>query len=180
MLRLAVKGAPAMTGAVSFRTKLIVPPGDDIDIAQKLQLDGKFAIGSAHFSELNVQQKVDELSNRGRGQTDDAEDDTVASNFKGSFVLREGVMTFSNLSFDVPGVRIALNGTYGLLDERLSFHGTASLQAKLSETTTGFKSFLLKAVDPLFKKKTAGAVIPIKIGGTKSNPSFGLSLAGGG
>ena len=74
----------------------------------------------------------------------------------------------------MPGVRISLNGTYGLLDERLDFQGTARLDAKLSETTTGIKSFLLKAIDPLFAKKNAGAVLPIKISGTRSRSSFGL------
>jgi hypothetical protein len=61
----------------------------------------------------------------------------------------------------------------------MEFHGTAKLEAKLSETTTGFKSFLLKAVDPFFKKKDAGAVIPIKITGTREKPSFGLDLGPG-
>jgi hypothetical protein len=55
--------------------------------------------------------------------------------------------------------------------------GTLKLDAKLSQTTTGIKSFLLKAIDPLFKKKDAGAVIPIKVTGTRSQPSFGLDVA---
>jgi len=42
--------------------------------------------------------------------------------------------------------------------------------------TTGWKSFLLKALDPFFKKHNAGAVIPIRVGGTRDNPSFGLRL----
>jgi hypothetical protein len=42
--------------------------------------------------------------------------------------------------------------------------------------TTGWKSLLLKAVDPFFKKDGAGAVLPIKITGTKSDPHFGLNL----
>jgi hypothetical protein len=50
------------------------------------------------------------------------------------------------------------------------------MDAKLSQTTTGFKSLLLKAVDPFFKKGTKGAVLPIKIGGTRESPSFGLDL----
>ena len=49
---------------------------------------------------------------------------------------------------------------------RSTCSGTASLQAKLSQTTTGIKSFFLKALDPFFEKKNAGAVIPIHIGGT--------------
>jgi len=41
---------------------------------------------------------------------------------------------------------------------------------------TGAKSFFLKLADPIFKKKGAGAVIPIKITGTREEPKFGLDL----
>ena len=175
MLSLAVKGKPPLTGAVSFHTKFLLPAGNR-DISQKLELDGAFDVAAARFSKADAQQKVDKLSNRGRGQTDDSADDTVASNFQGRFRLRDGVMHFTDLSFSVPGVAILLNGDYGLPDGRLDLRGTARLEAKLSQTTTGFKSFLLKAADPFFKKKGAGAVLPIKITGTRDSPSFGLGL----
>jgi hypothetical protein len=42
--------------------------------------------------------------------------------------------------------------------------------------TTGVKSKLLKLVDPFFAKDGAGAVIPIRITGTKSSPKFGLNF----
>jgi hypothetical protein len=42
--------------------------------------------------------------------------------------------------------------------------------------TTGFKSILLKPVDPLFSKNGAGTELPVKITGTKSEPHFGLDF----
>jgi hypothetical protein len=42
--------------------------------------------------------------------------------------------------------------------------------------TTGWKSMLLKAVDPLLKKNGAGLEIPILISGTKSDPKFKIDL----
>lgn len=69
-----------------------------------------------------------------------------------------------------------LNGTYDLDSEVLNFRGTLSLGAKLSQTTSGMKSLLLKLVNPVFEKKNAGAVLPIKITGTREKPSFGLDL----
>jgi hypothetical protein len=78
----------------------------------------------------------------------------------------------------VPGVAVALDGDYGMQDGNLDLRGTARLQAKLSETTTGVKSFLLKAVNPFFEKKGAGTVLPIKITGNQDSPSFGLNLGG--
>lgn len=38
------------------------------------------------------------------------------------------------------------------------------------------KSFLLKLADPFFKKRGAGASLPIKITGSRSHTSFGLDL----
>lgn len=182
MLRLGVHtSTPPLSGAISFHSKIVLPPGN-IDVVQKLELDGAFAVGSAQFSELNVQKKVNELSHRGEGNPDDADAPTVASDFHGKFTLHEGVLELRDLSFNVPGVAIALHGKYGLEDQSLHFRGTAKLDAKLSQTTTGFKSTMLKALDPFFKKKgsPAGAVIPIAISGTKDKPIFGLDVFHGG
>ena len=121
---------------------------------------------------------MNDLSHRGEGNPDDADAPTVASDFHGKFSLEQGVLELRDLAFNIPGVAIALTGKYGLQDQSLRFQGTATLAAKLSQTTTGFKSTLLKAVDPFFKKKgsAAGAVIPITISGTKDKPAFGLNV----
>jgi hypothetical protein len=173
LLLLAMKGEPMMRGAVQFHTKLVVPPGD-VDVAQKVMLDGSFAMDSAHFSELNVQEKVNELSHRGEGKPEESDLDTVASGFKGQFKVTKGVVALTGLSFAVPGVDVTLNGTYGLVSREMDFQGTARLAAKVSQTTTGWKSVLLRAVDPIFKRKDVGAEIPIRIRGTPDKPSFGL------
>jgi hypothetical protein len=176
MLRMGVKGRnPSMTGAISFHTTLAIPP-TDVDVAQKLKLDGRFKVTSAHFSKLDIQEKVNKLSHSGKGEPEEPPTDTVASDFTGEFKLDSGIMNLRNLSFRIPGVSLALDGRYGLLDQKMEFHGTAKLEAKLSQTATGFKSFLLRAVNPFFAKKGAGAVIPIEISGTRDNPSFGLDL----
>ena len=49
------------------------------------------------------------------------------------------------------------------------------MQAKLSQTMTGVKSFVLKAVDPFFRKN-GQTEVPIKIMGQREHPSFGLDL----
>ena len=177
MLYLVMKSnQPFMKGVVNVRTKIVIPPGHR-DIVDKLILKGVFDVSNAKFLKVRIQDKVDALSRRGQGDTDDNDPDgDVASNLKGSFQLKDGVMEFSEISFGVPGALIKLHGTYGLRSEEMDFRGTAQMQAKLSEMTTGFKSFLLKAVDPFFKKGKAGAVIPIKITGTRQQPVFGLDL----
>jgi hypothetical protein len=175
LLRLAVKSdKPVMTGAVHFHAKFELPPGDR-DIPDRLNLDGTFGVGGAHFTNSTVQEKVASLSHRAQGRPDET-GGTVASDLKGSFILKDGVITFSRLSFGVPGADIVLIGDYNLDNERIDFRGTARMQAELSQMTTGWKSMLLKIADPFFRKNGAGTVIPFKITGTRENPSFGLDF----
>jgi hypothetical protein len=144
------------------------------DVANRIDVQGKFGIVSARFTQSTMQGKIDALSRRGRGKPNDTDDEGQASKLGGTFTLHDGLIRFSKLTFDVSGAAVRLDGTYNLDSEDLNFRGTLSLQAKLSQTTTGVKSLFLKFVDPLFKKKNAGAVIPIKITGTREKPSFGV------
>jgi hypothetical protein len=50
------------------------------------------------------------------------------------------------------------------------------MDAKLSQMVTGWKSVLLKPVDPFFSKNGAGTEIPVAITGTKSEPRLGLDF----
>jgi hypothetical protein len=176
LLRLAVKAnKPPMTGVVSFTTQIDIPPGEGV-VADRLRLDGQFDISSARFTKLNVEKKVAALSRRGRGQTEEQSPGSVVSDLAGKFVLRNGVMTFSNLTFGVPGAFVRLNGTYTLRGEEIDFRGTLRLQATLSQTTRGWKSILLKPIDPLFERGGAGTLLPIRITGTGSDPQFGLDI----
>jgi AsmA-like C-terminal region len=163
-----------MRGAVRFHTKLVIPPGD-INVVEKVILDGQLTMEKGVFSKLDVQEKVNELSHRGEGKPEEPDDEnSVASDFKSQFKVAKGVIALSGLSFSVPGVTVDLNGTYGLVNSEMDFKGTARLDAKVSQTTTGWKSVLLKAVDPIFKRKNVGAEIPIRIKGTPDKPTFGL------
>ncbi|HVB58308.1 MAG TPA: hypothetical protein VNE63_18025 [Candidatus Acidoferrales bacterium] len=90
--------------------------------------------------------------------------------------MDQASIDFSRLSFVVPGASVVLTGNYGLDTGQLDFRGKLRLQAQLSQTMTGVKSFFLKALDPFFKGKNAGTVVPIKITGTKDQPSFGLDF----
>jgi hypothetical protein len=173
VLQLAVKAPrPPMTGALRLTTKLVLPPGEQ-DVVEKLHLDGRFAIAGGRFTNLDVQKNINELSHRGSGKSPDVERQKVASDFTGRFALRDGVLELPSVTFDVPGAAVQLNGHYALRPETLEFHGNLFLDAKMSETTTGFKSILLKVIDPLFRKN-GRTVIPIKIGGSRNDPSFGL------
>jgi hypothetical protein len=174
VLRLAAKPVRSpMTGALKLKTRFVLPPGDR-DVVEKLRLDGEFAIATVTFTNIDVQSKVNELSHRSRGRAPAAKPDSVVSNFHGRFRLREATLGLDGLTFETPGARVRLSGTYGLKPERLDFKGVLAMDAKLSETQRGFKRLLLKAIDPFFKGKGGGSAIPIKIEGTRRAPSFGL------
>jgi hypothetical protein len=164
-----------MTGRISFRSKIVIPPGDR-DIAEKLQLDGRFDIDAGRFSDPETQRKVASLSERARGDEEPEGSTPTASDLRGAFRMEGGVVSLKGLEFQVPGAAIRLNGTYGLATEELDFQGTATLQAKPSDMTGGVKSFFLKALDPFLHKKKVGTVVPIQVTGTRRQPSFGLNL----
>jgi hypothetical protein len=173
VMRMAVKTSqPPMTGGLHLRTKFDLPPGD-ADVVDKLKLDGAFTIDDGRFTNAVVQQKINELSRRASAKESEATPQTVASHFSGRFQLADGQLALSALTFNVPGAIVELNGQYSLTREALAFNGSLFMDAKVSQTATGWNSLILKAVDPLFRKD-GRTVIPIKIGGTRNEPSFGL------
>jgi hypothetical protein len=175
LMRLAVKADnPALTGAVKFRTTFDLPHGPG-DLSDRLNLNGKFDVAKAEFTSPEVVGKIKTLSRKGQGKPGDEDAGSSVSELKGNFVLDNGIITFRGLNFSVTGAEVALNGKYGLDKEDLDFHGKLRMQAKLSQTMTGAKSFLLKAFDPFFRKK-GQTELPIKITGTRDHPSFGLDL----
>ena len=174
LLHLAVNSdEPLMTGSAKLKTKINIPEGDD-DLLDRMKLTGQFSVDSAQFTSPSVQGKIDSLSRRGQGEPKNSDISDVASDLMGTFRLSDAVVTFSHLSFALAGASLTLDGTYGLDTTQLDFHGDLKLQAKLSQTTTGTKSLLLKAVDPFFRGKNGGTDVHIQITGTKDHPSFGL------
>jgi hypothetical protein len=174
LLRLAVKAKePLLVGAVSFKAKMELPPGDR-DVVEKLKLDGQFQVADAKFTSWKVQDRLEGLSKRGQGKK--TLDGDVASNFNGKFVLAEGVISFPGLSFRVPGAEVRLAGKYGLQQENLDFAGQLRLEAKASKAVGGWKSVLLKPIDPLLSKDGAGTVLAIRINGTREVPAYGVDM----
>ncbi len=95
---------------------------------------------------------------------------------RGGFSLKDGVLRFSGLRFGVRGALVQLNGYYVLRGGALNFQGSVRLDARASQTMTGWKSLLAKAFDPLLAKDGAGTVLPIKITGTAKQPKFGVEM----
>lgn len=176
ILLLVLGDKPMLTGDVDFKSKILIPPGEE-DVLNKLRLDGRFKLISALFTNPKVAHMLDTLSDRARGisrkeeQEGQASESNVASDLRGVFKLKDGVTSFSALSFTVPGALIRLAGIYNLRSGQVDMHGVFRMQATLSQSQSGIKQLLLTPLDPLFKKNGAGFEVPIKITGTRDHPS---------
>lgn len=173
LLRLSMKGAPFMQGFINMKSSIVIPPLTGA-VKQKLLLDGTFDLRDARFLKSTIQNQIDQLSRRGEGQPNNTEIDEVISKMQGSFHLENEVMTFRSLAFEVPGAAVSISGNYNLAHDTLDFHGALKLHAKLSQTMTGWKRWLLKPADPFFAKNGAGTFVKIKIEGDAHHPKFGL------
>jgi hypothetical protein len=176
MTMVVATATPPIVGGLTLRTTFVLPPGRD-DVAERLRLDGRFTLSRARFTNDDVQRKIEGLSRRGRLKTPAPKQEPVVSDFQGRFTLANGRLVLPGVTFAVPGARVELAGTYALKAETIDFTGHLLLDANVSQTTTGWKSLLLKPVDPIFRQEDGtGSAIPIKISGTRKVPVFGLDV----
>jgi hypothetical protein len=166
---------PFLTGPVKIKAKLTIPPGTE-RVIEKMILDGQFAVDDGKWSSPELREKLEALSRHAMGKPQDTDTGSAVSDLNGNFLLQNGVVHFRRLTFSVEGAAIELAGNYTIRGGELDLAGHLRLQAKLSQTTTGAKSVLLKAVDPFFEKGGSGTVVPIHISGTRDNPVFGITV----
>ncbi len=178
-LQLAVKTEPpVMRSTIGMKMHLVVSPGKE-SVTKKLAMKGSFTLKRIHFTNPQVQDKVDELSLRAQGDAKDAKPgaEDVNSEMRGSLVAANGRLNFPSLKYSLPGADVALQGTYSMDGNTFEFFGKVRTVAKVSQMVAApWKRFLLKAVDPFFQKNGAGAEVPVKITGTQGAPKFGLDF----
>jgi hypothetical protein len=176
ILRLAVNSdKPILSGPAKIKAKLLLPPGKE-KVLEKMILDGEVGVEDARWSSPELREKLEALSRRAEGKPSDEDAGSAVSDLKGKFRVEKGIVTFSSLTFGVPGAAIDLAGTYEIKSGQLDFKGHLRMQAKISQTVTGTKSFFLKAIDPFFEKNGAGSEIPISITGTRESPTIGVTV----
>jgi hypothetical protein len=184
VLRLAVKtDPPLMNGVVSMKAKLHIPPGD-VRVPEKLELAGTFQLHKVSFNNPKLQNRIDGLSARAQGKPNEVHEvstDRKAeadSQMSANIVLGHGLATITDLHYEVPGAQVLLTGVYSLDGNLFDFKGHVRTQATASQMVTGWKSWLLKPVDPFLKKNGAGLELPISISGTTADVHFGLAMHG--
>jgi hypothetical protein len=164
-----------MEGATNIHAHVVWPYGHE-RFLKRVVLQGEFEIEHAQWTKPERQMSVNMLSKKASGKKKDPDTPNVTADIKGSVLLRNGIAKFQDISFKVPGAEAMLHGTYSLEDTKIDFHGDLKTDASLSDDTSGVKAVLLKPLDPLFKRKHAGAVVPVEMTGTYHNPHFGVSL----
>jgi len=176
LLRMFVKANRApMSGRITLKARAEIPPGQE-PFLNKIKLRGNFGIAAGTFSKPSTQEGVNKLSAGARGEKDPADPETVLTDLTGQVDLQKGISRFSDLSFGVPGAAARMHGDYNLIDHKIDLRGQLRVDSKISNTEGGSKAFLLKMMEPFFKKKKKGEIVPVRISGTFEHPSFGLSL----
>jgi hypothetical protein len=161
-----------------LRGKVEVPPVHQAFL-EKLKMQGDFGIDEGKFTKGGTQNGINRLSESARGETKQQEDEdpeTVLSNLTGHVQVQNGTVTFSHISFTIPGAFAEFHGTYGLVTKNVDLRGILTTTGRLLDTTSGFKALTVKVITPFLKKKNSAKIVPIKITGTYGNASVGLDL----
>lgn len=166
---------PPMEGATNIHAHVVWPSGHQ-PFLKRVVLQGDFEIEHAQWTKPERQMSVNMLSKKASGKKKDTETPNVTADIKGSVLLSNEIAKFQDVSFKVPGAEAILHGTYNLEDTKIDFHGDLKTEASLSDDSSGVKAVLLKPLDPLFKRKHTGAVVPVEMTGTYHDPHFGVSL----
>jgi hypothetical protein len=175
LLTLAMAGRPMLKGKINFDAAIQVPPISG-KVKEKLIVDGTFGVSDGLFLKSKIRQRLDGLSRRAQGEPNDLQIEDVMTELAGTLHIDDAEVTFPSLNFSVPGARVALMGSYDMNQGNINFDGSASLDAKISQTLTGWKRILVKPFDPLFARNGAGTFLPIEIRGDSKNPKFSVPI----
>lgn len=155
------------------------PPGNGF--MEKLRIAGSFDIPAERVTDQQVENSLSAFSQRAQRKQkpntgvvaangkSSAEEKDVLSSLQGPAKIENGMVSTSGLEFKVAGASASLEGSFRFHDEALHLTGNLKMDSDISHTSTGFKSFLLKPLAPFFKKKNAGAAIPIAVTGSSGH-----------
>src|SRR5258706_15795254 len=128
-----MKGAGKM-GATTKVNNAAVPPPLAQKVKEKLLLDGTFEVTNGKFLQANVREKIDALSHKGLGKSKNDEMDHAVHRMSGDFKLANQTLEFRTLAFAVPGAAVNIGGLFDMDEDKLDFHGSLMLDAKISKT----------------------------------------------
>lgn len=178
MLLFSDKPKSPIAGPITFEMRSSLPP-EKRPFKERVRLTGSFDVNPARFTADDTEENVAKLSAHARGdkeEMDKQDPPPVLSNLRSDVNLANGEAHFNNLTFSVPGATANMAGTYALTDKKVNLHGKMKMEAKLSQATKGVKSFFLKLLNPFYKKKNAGAEVPVAMTGKYGHTHFSVGL----
>jgi hypothetical protein len=148
-----------------------------VKFLQRLFMDGTFDIPAERLTNQTTERNLSAFSRRaqdvkaseanaGLSDINSSSTSDVLSSLGGRAKIRNGIVSTERLTFRIPGASVDLNGIYNLSDRTVHLLGNLHMQSGVSHVTTGYKSLLLRPLNPFFKKDNLGAVIPIEISGS--------------
>jgi hypothetical protein len=146
---------------------------------KRLTMTGAFEVPGERLTDTATERKLTAFSQRAQGvstQDDPELEPGVISNIVATVSIRNGTAHMSRLTFQVPGATVRLAGTFDLQSQDVHMSGDLRMQSDISHVTTGFKSILLKPLAPFFKRKKAGAVVPVAVSGSPQHYKVGQNL----
>lgn len=173
---------PPVVGAVWLKAHAHLDPAvHKAKFLERLKVDGRFSVPKEKLTDRKTEQSLTAFSERAQGGHENAEQarPEVVSSLVGMVAIRRGVALARSLTFEVPATKADLSGTYRLTDGTAKLHGTVRIQADISHVATGWKAMLLKPLAPFFRRKNAGAALPIRITGRPGSYRAGPNLFGG-
>jgi hypothetical protein len=170
LLRPFITGQSPVKGTVALHGHAFLAPATrGATFFQRLKVEGAFDVPGERFTDHGNENNLTAFSERAQGKSagrDSPPEEGVLSNVTATVSIRNGIAHMSPLTFEVPGAVVRLNGTFDLQSQDVHMSGDLRMQSDISHVTTGFKSLLLKPLAPFFKKKNAGAVVPIALTGS--------------
>jgi hypothetical protein len=151
----------------------IAPAYPGTHFMQRLTVEGTFTVPAERLTNQHTETTLSAFSARAQGAgsgkgspgNPESTDADVLSSLTGHVTIRNGVLTTQHVAFTTPGASADLNGTYAFANGAAHLTGDLRTEASLSHTATGFKSVLLKPLNPFFRRKHAGAQLPIAVTG---------------
>lgn len=152
------------------------PTNPNRGFLDRLHVSGAFQVPAEQMTEADLRKQLAAFSQRAQGhKVPDPSNGSPApavnaiSSLEGPIAVDNGIARSPDLRFQLPGAKARLSGTFNFENCAVHLTGKLATQAELSGDATGFKSILLKPLDPFFKKHKHGAVIPIAVTGMPGN-----------
>ncbi len=189
VLRVFEKGEVSITGPVALHGHAYVgPTGNGAGFLQRLRVNGVFDVPAERVTDRETERSLSAFSLRaqdidppnagsGKGGANSSATTDALSSLNGPATIQNGIVSTKQLTFEISGAQADLSGTFNLNDKSVHLVGNLRMKSDVSHVTTGFKSVLLKPFAIFFKKKHAGAVIPIAVTGTPGHYKVSQDLS---